>query len=462
MNLLERYIKRVSNEDAEPEVVEPTPEEVVVNEVVEEAELEVPAVAEDITEDQVEEAVSEADEAKEELDIIAEETSETAGAQAEVEEELASIEEFAAVLSHGIKTKTYSPQFAAVCQAKLAKLHDVFGEPCKISLEDFGGESLDQYYTASLESFMGFFKRVADINERINDFLPNLIRTGKMVKGYTSRAQAVHAIVDGLSGKFNELAGDVKYSGTVQKTLTGGGDNFMGALNNDLKLTSAAVTKGLVANEKLLGSVLSVLNKAITEGGKGKTGAIVAEAGKIQPATAAYPEAAFSTGFLGGKKLAKSELTAGEGADIRTALKVLAGGAIPSVVKGSSDKMDVSLSKADIGNVIKLAKVFAELGLKAAQTTGEKALEQQKNLRATKDRVYGKPLVIGTRFAGGANATTWSEGKDLDALASAFPKILNAHVEVYRFLTDHAISVAENLAALAERAIKKAAPAAAE
>lgn len=451
MSKLAQYISRVSKEDAELEEAALTPEEVTAAEVVEEAELEVP-VAEEVTEEQVEEAVEVAEVAKEELDEITEETAETEAAAADVEEELTSIEEFAAVLQHGIKTQTYSPQFAAICQAKLVKLHKTFGEEPSVSLEDFSGESLNQYYVASLESFGGFLKRVGDVSARIGSYLPDLLASGKLVVGYTNRAKGVHAIVDSLSAKLADLPADAKFVGSVNKVLVvDGANDFFSGINADLRLTSASVTKGLPANEKLLSSLVSILAKAVTEGGVGKTGAIIAEVGKIQSASKAYPEAAFTTGFAGGSKLGKAE-DAAEDADTRGKLAFLVGGAVPSVIKGKTEKLEgVELNKAAIGKVIALAKVYAELGIKAAQSSGVKALEQNKQLKGVATRSFS------AQSNGGAQTTSWSEGKDLDILTTSLPKIVGKHVALYRFIAEHAVLVAEGLSELVERALEKAA-----
>lgn len=461
--ILQQYIERVSQEEHEEELNARTPEEVAADEVVVEAELDVPAPVEEVTEEQVEAAELEAEEAVEEQAAIDVEIDEADAVAEEAEEEQVSIEEFCQVLEHGIRTKTYSPQFAAIAQSKLNKLSGIFGEQSQVSLENYGGDTLGDYYQVSLESFRGFLKRVEDLRGRVGKFLPELLRSSKMVKGYQSRAAAANTKADALIKQAGELDQKAVYKGGAPKGLSGGGDNVLTAASNDLRLTSASVTKGLAANTKLVASVLSILNKAVTEGGDGKTGPIVAEAAKLQPTHGAYPQEAFSNGFLGGLKLGNATEVAGEGADTRTALKVLSKGAVPSVEKTKVEKIgDVELSKADIGKLLSMAKVFAQLGAKSAEQSGASALDQVNNLKATLGRAYGHMSPF--HYAkGGANATTWSEGKDLDALATAFPKILNSHVAVYRAITDHALSVAEDLIDLAERAVKKAkAPEAAE
>lgn len=463
---LQQYLEsQVSKEDFEgidetAAPVEPTDEELVAEpvaeDVVEEAELEIPAVPdEEIEAEEVEEADEEIEDAVEEDAELDEDIEEAEAVQDDVQEEVESIEHFIVTLEHGIKRKSFSPQFAAIVSSKLTSLEKTFGDKAAAvpSLESYGNDSLEGYYEASLESFRGFVKRLVDVGERVTDWLADLASNGQLVNGYKKRAAALNKQIDAQLQAIS--GGSVVVSESpvkVPKALAGADGDLLGAINADLRLTTAVATKGLKANQQLLTSGLNVLNEAVAEGGKGKTGAIVAKAAQLAPAVAAYPEEAFSKGFLGGKVLTKKEGAGGE--DTRSKLKALQGGGIPEV-KGQKAQRpaEATLSKQQVAQVLKLAKVFVGVAEKATDNNGAQALQSFHNTRRSVDRAYGGVGHMGGNM--GANPTTWSEGKDLDALAVALPKLVHRHIQVYRFTADHALNMAKALVELADKATNK-------
>jgi len=415
-----------------------------------EAEVEIPETDESVTEEVVEVAQDEATDAEEVADADVEALDMAADAGDEAEEAAASVEHFITVLQHGLNTKTYSPQFAATCHFEMAKMSKVLGlEKGTPSLESYDKQTLEGYYTASLESFRGFLKRLTDVTTRINDFIPDLIGKGQLVNGFKKRAAAINSEADSLGAALGS-AGNGSATVKVGKDLATGGDNLVNGITADLRLTTAVATKGLGANQAFIKAVADVLVEATNEGGVGKTGQIVAKAAKITPAVNAYPAEAFTQLFAGGRKLVKAE--GGEGGDTRGTLKAFSKSAIPSVGSGSVEKVgEVTLTKADLGKLVGLAKAYAALANKAADSTGVAALGELKTVRNKTDRANGANSLITGRNAG-AEATSWSEGKDLDALATNLPKYLQNHIAVYRFVNGHALSVAQSLLALVKQA----------
>lgn len=453
MSKLAMYLERVSQEDAELEQeveIEQTPEEIAVQEVIVENELEVPEVPEEpITEEQIEEAELETEEAVDEEAVIASEIDEIEDATEEVEELQESMEHFVQVLQHGIKTKTYSPQFAATVAFQLDKMKSILGDDIGTpSLENYGGENLEEFYTVSVESFKGFMKRVDDATGRMFQAIPELLANHQLVNGYKKRVNALNTKADALDAAVKEMDGTATYEGKAPKALRGSGSNLVSAVSNEIKLLAQASGKGLDANAKLLDDILSILNKATTEGGVNKTGAIVAEAAKLKPVYDVYPEAAFSEGFLGGLKLVKDDKEIKE-ADVRGTLKILGKGAIPGIDKVKKEVSEVKLTKADTVKLLAMVKVLAQLADKAANNTGSEAIQRHKNTFGAKQRATASSLV------GGANITSWSEGKDLDSLATAAPKIMYKHIRVYRELVGQILKVAEASLQVVKSATKK-------
>lgn len=431
----------------------------VAEDVVEEAELEIPAIPEEeIAEEEVMEAEEVVDEAVEEDAELDEEVDGAEVVTDEIVEDVESVEHFITVLQHGIKTKTYSPQFAATAARELGRLGEKFGAkaPGIPSLESYGHDSLEGYYEASLESFGGFIKRLDNAFGNIIMYIPDLVKSGRMVTGFKKRAAALNTSIDAALQAAGALDNKAVATGvSAGKSLGVQGAGLLEGIDYDLRLTSAVVTKGLAANAALVGGAVKILDEANTQGGKGKTGGIVAKAAQLPAATDAFPAEAYTKGFAGGTVFKRAEVG---GEDTRGKLKSLAKGGIPEVGKGKAAKPEAAdLNKAAIVKLLKTAKVFAQLGVAAADKTGVEALEQAKQaqggqMRSQVSSVYG-----------GAERTTWGEGKDLDALATALPKLVSRHVKVYRFTADHALRMAADLQSLAQVAIKRAkAPAAAE
>lgn len=463
MSKLAKYLERVALEEAsdQPELPpvteevvedEPTQADVAVQEVVAEAELEIPETPEEpVTEEEVEVATEEAEEAVEEQEAEFENIEEAELIADEAAEESASLEQFTQVLKHGLKTKTYSPQFAAVVAHKMAHLDDVFGgrQPTP-SLEDFSGQDLEQYYTASLESFAGFAKRLNSVFARAISAIPDSIANGKLKNGYIKQAAALNTKIDAAVQALNGIDSQAVADGvSVTKGLAVSGKDLFAGLEYDLRLTTTAATKGMDANEKLVNGAVDTLLEANAKGGVGKTGQIVAKAASLPAAADAYPSEAYETGFAGGSKLTKQALS--EDGDVRSKIKALANGGVPSVVSGKAEAPDaVTLKKADIARLLKMAKVYAQLGNKVADSVGGELLNKMKTVDIARTQSIQAEVV------GGSRNTTWSEGKDLDTLATALPKMVNNHIKVYRFVADHALTMAEELLRLAEKAAKKA------
>lgn len=457
MSKLAQYISRVSKEDAELEQEQLPATEVEQNEIIAEQELEVPEVQEPVSEEEMEAAEEAAEEADAELVEVAEAVQEGAEIETQVQEEVSSIEEFTQILSHGIKTGTYSPQFAAVCQGKLARLSDTFGEDNKVSLEDFSGENLSEYYKVSLETFSGFLKRLSDVVDNAANKLADKLNTTMAKEGYEKKGRALLLRADAI------LAGTAKEGGFTAKGKSVAGDFHIGgafdgdvvaALNKDMRFLSGAGAQLVKNCDVYVNGVMNIIERAVKDGGVGKTGSIVAEAIKLKKPVDELPEEAFSGAMCGGLKFVRVASKAKGEDDVRGGLKDVGRIAIPGIggdrFKGEAD--DVVIDKATADKLAKAVKVYVALASKIVEKSGMKALE-----------TFYRRIDVTNRAIKGANVTSWTENKDLNILAEKLLEMGHQQFTVYYTLLDTAFDNAAEALALAEKAVvKAAAPAAAE
>jgi len=424
-----------------------------VQSALDEAEVEVPDVQDEVTEDAVIEAEDDIEEADEEIEEEIEELEEAEEIAEEIEEEQASVEHFMTVLQHGIKTKTFSPQFVATAQHKLDKLNETFGGEVGVpSLESYNGDSLEDYYTASLESFQGFMRRLGDAAERLERKVFGKLVNAGVIERFKKKGAAVNTRADDLVAKLNAL-GNAEEGFTVgkapKKLLVVGSDNIVASLKADLKLSTAMTTSVLKASEGFIQGVFKVLGETASAGGEGKTGPIIAKALNLKKPYESFPSEAFSSGFVGGMVFEKIEVTGDS--DIAK-IKSLVNNAYP---EDDSNKVSapegMTLSKADLSVLLKLAKSYGALAIKTAENSGSKSIEQW-------DLGYDKK----SQAISGAANTSWEEGKSLDALASGVFGLVVNHHHLYLTMVHHVADVGDDICNLVERLIKSYKPAKAE
>lgn len=207
-----------------------------------EVEVEVPEV-EHVTDEDVQDAIAE-EVSTEELAASQRELVDSfESLRDEVDEHLASLENYAEVLSYGIEKEQYSPQFAGIVATSLERYQALFGEDVEIpALENHGHDDLGEYYTASLESVTGFMSRLSNTVTGLRN---------RMVEGIASKTEAAsrEAFVKSITKQADELYDTVSKmeGGKVKVNLKGmsarlsmGGkapDSLAQAFTTDLKAT---------------------------------------------------------------------------------------------------------------------------------------------------------------------------------------------------------------------------------
>lgn len=451
---MKNLMQYLSNEEFNEEYAEDA--EPAAPEVVEEMELDVPAPVEEVSEEEMEEAEDAIAEDAEITENAEEEAADIEGARDDAEVEVESLEHFTTILRHGLKTKSYSPQFAATAQMKVDELNQVFGiKNSKVSLESFGRDDLEEYYKVSLEALEGLGKRLADLIKNLNDKLIAKVNNKMVIDSKVKAAKAIHTMADEAIASEAKLASPVTVQiKSVEKRLATGeefGGDIIAALAADQKNVSAIVGSGMSAVTKYVDSVLNIIEDAGTKGGVGKTGDIVAKALALPLPADKFPQTAFSQGLIGGVRLERDSKQGKEG-DTRSQIKALAQNAIP-VIKGAkfrlSKKTEIQLDQKQVDRLLKTAKVYASMAEKLATEQGPKALE-----------VFKKRLdVLGRHMSG--NSTSWKEGGDLGVLVYQVHPLAYRQFDLYFELASHCIDVGQTLVKLAKMA-QSAKPKAAE
>lgn len=452
---------RVSNEEFEEGQAELSPVEQEQATIVEEEQLDIPAPAEDVTEEQIIEATDDAEMAADEEEELPEAVEEVAEVEADVGDEVTSIEEFCQVLRHGLKTKTFSPQLAAVAQQRIERLSGLFDEEKPaVSLENYGGDSLEDYYKVSLETFSGFTKRLHDVLFNATKSLADKLNTKWGHESFIKKAKELNMRADAvLSGSAKAEPFVAKGKSVAHDFQIGGqfGGDPLASITHDLRFLSSVGGK-LVRNiDVYLGKVMDVVEDAVKNGGVGKTGDIVAKVLDLKRPVDELPEEAFTGAMAGGLVLTKVENKAKEG-DRRAAYKDITRGAIPGIsgVKFKGEAADVTVDKAAADKLAKAAKTLVAMSMKVLEANGMKSLQ-----------TFYRRIETQQRAVKSANATSWSENKDLNTIAGKLLEMGWQQFNVYYTLLHTALDNAQEAISLAEKAVGKAeapaaAPAAAE
>lgn len=415
----------------------------------EEGELDIPDIDTETTEEEVEEATAEADEIEAEADAEEAEGDVADKTIEELQKEAEALEEFRQILEHSITTENYSPQLVAYINAKIDPLRNtingLFGsDPIKaVSLESFDVKDLDLAYTASLESVRGMISRVSTITHALTQKVEQWWSKGLVTK-VTKRTSAVNKELDLQLVRLKDsgwTTGEIKGIGAYLSHAEG---NLVKAVSDDLKLITDVSGKGFKASETLQGYLVKALNDII----QAATGA---EATKVSNAVAdfkntksAFPDAAFSKGFLGGYKLELKDAVKGDA--LKDRILSVGRTAIPVVIKdGKGGSTSANLTKGDIANLLKLAKAYVAIAEKLAKTTGERAAENVGKIRLTRERAL--PVVVEGRIRSNDEVA-------VDAVATSLTFVTQAHNDLYKFVTKHCIDTAEALNGIAKKAIK--------
>lgn len=399
-----------------------------------EGEVDIPDVDTEVTDDDV--AVAEVAAADEEVRADKDEQL-AADAQKTVEElqeEAKGLEAFIQRLEEGISNESYNAATIVQGYPMLDKHKLMWGEGDTPSLEDYGPKDLDLLYVASLESARGFLSRTLQLSTRLRDQLLKWWER-PMVTKIVKRADAIQKSADkalmGLKDSpFN--GGEVK---GISGYLSTNKDGLVRAVADDLKYTTAIATRGLSGNESLVHSIVKALDDITTA----KTPAVIKQAltasKNIKSSKSNYPQEAFTKGALMGNW--KLEMKDGS----------IGTSGIPVAVKETSGdrKTSFNLTKADLGNFIVMAKTYAAIAKKAAETIGDTAVEEYPSFQHARARAL--PMKDIGRIQG-----DWGDEKEIDALAEDMLKVSKAHHDAYKFIVKHALDMAEALVAVVNKA----------
>lgn len=404
----------------------------------EEGEIDIPDVDMDTTDDDVAEAFNEAEDAEVEADRDEEEAIDASKTIEELQKEAEALEGFITQLDEAISNEKYDARRIAVMQVELHERVKMWGDeaPHVPALEDYGHADLDLLYKASVESFRGFMSRTVQLSTRLRDQLQRWWNS-PMVTKVVKRADAVNksidkALVDLKNSEFS--SGDV--SG-ISGYLSTDKDSLTRAVADDLKYTTGVATKGLKANEKLVGDIVRMVDDIIGARKPADIKKVLSQVGNLKSVKAAYPGEVFNDGKLfGGWKLEFKDGPIGDSG-------------IPVAVKNKSGdrKTSFKLTKADVSNLLLMAKTYAAVAKKAAETTGDKAVEEIPAIQHQKVRAH--PIHDTGRVQG-----EWGDEKKLDELTDAMLTLSKAHHDVYKFIVKHCLDVAEALVSVASKASK--------
>ncbi len=411
-----------------------------------EGELDIEDVDTDVTEDDVAEAVKEADEAEEEADADEEEAIDASRTIEDLQKEKESVEGFMEILKYGLSQESYSVQTLILSQVKLDELKKAFGDyaPSVPSMEQYGKEDLDKYYAASLESFRGFLSRITGLKRALNE---KLIKwwEGPLVTKVKKRSQALNKDVDlaltklGKSNIGRETVKGISSDMATKET------NLVQAVAKDLRVTSEIAVKGVKDSERALQEVVGVINKAVTEGGYDKTGPLVKTALNIKPAK--YPEN-MANALMGGWAIEYEKGPRGGDSKIEALAYTLV--PVFKKIKVEDRQVSFDVTKADLANMLKMAKAYVALADKLADSVGSKAIDDIINLDVTRNRALSTGS---SEFDTTSRASGWDEQAELDDLASAMLKVSYAHVDAYKFVTQHALDVADGIVSVVRKAL---------
>jgi hypothetical protein len=414
MSKLQSYLLRVSNEDAEAEQAALEPEIVEQAEIEQEQELEVPEPDAEITPEIVEDAEFESEQATEELEELPAAIEEGTEVEDMVSDEITSIEEFVQVMRHGVRTKAFSPQTAALAQQRLTRLAGLFGDEGtgKASLENFNGDSLGEFYNVSIEAFEGFAKRLSDTLSGAAYKLAEKLKLKWNVETYAKYAAEMNAKADAIlaaEGKPEPVTlkgKHVAWDFQIGKEFDG---NILGQLTKDMRFMSGEGSALIKGTDAYLKGIIAILEEGVKEGGKGKTGDITAKVLQLKRPVDILSAGAFNGAMCGGLKFAKIESKGKEG-DNRSNYKDIVRSALPRVDGDGwkGEAADIQLDKAGADKIAKLCKTYTALALKIANGSALKSVEEY----------YQNIGNVQKRVRGGANSTSWGENKDLNIVAA--------------------------------------------
>lgn len=429
--------------DAEAGEIEQTDEEADFDE----GELDIPDVDDETTETEVEEATEEADEVEAEAEADDEQAEVADKTIEELQKEQESLEEFRVMLEFGLSNESYDAGLLAYINAKSndtrEKLNRVGCNIQAVSLESFDGRDLDLAYQASLESIRGMISRMSGFTHQLTQKLEHWWSKG-MVDKVKKRTTAVNKLIDLSLVQLKDSDFSSKEINSLGAYLSHAEGNLVKAVADDLKMVTEVSTQGLKASEKLQTELVKAINDITGARTPEEATDVARSVAELKDIKSDFPARAFTTGFLGGRKF---ELKDGmKGSDLKDRILNMARRAVPVVVKeGKGEKTSQALTKGDVANLLKSAKAYVALADKLADTVGDRAVSNVGKIRLTRERAL--PITVEGRIRGG-------DEKAIDAAASAMELVAKAHNDLYKFITEHCVEVAEAICSVAKKATK--------
>lgn len=429
--------------DAEAGELEVTDEEADLDE----GELDVPDVDTETTEEEVEEAEEEADIVEAEADAEEDQADVADKTIEELQKEKESLEKFSVMLRWGIAHESYNAGQLAYMVAETANMRSALKElgvkVKEVSLESYDAKDLDLAYVAALESFQSMAARITAISKQLNQKVERWWAKG-MVEKVKARTSALNKQVDVCLVNLNDGESTTKDVKGVGAYLSHADGNLVKAVADDLKAIGDIGGKGFSATESLQASLVKALNDII--GAKSSEAAVtVAErVAKLKDTKSAFPNRAFTPGLLGGYKLELKDAVGEE--TLKDRVLNVGRRAVPVVVRsGKATSKTYKLSKGDVTNLLKMAKVYTALADRLADTTGDRAVDNIAKIR----NVQSEAKTVGAegKVNGGDEAA-------IDAAAHALEITAKAHNDLYKFVTKHCIDVADALCGVAKKFAK--------
>ncbi|ABY62989.1 virion structural protein [Pseudomonas phage 201phi2-1] len=410
----------------------------------EEGELDIPDVDTETTEEEVEDAAITADEVEAEADAdddkgdIGEKTIE------ELQRETESLEEFRVMLEWGIANESYDPSLLAYKSVQASRVRDLLnGLGCKlpaVSLESYTAKDMDLAYQASLESVRGMLSRISGISHQLTQKVERWYAKG-MVDKVKTRTTALNKQIDLCLVQLKEADVSTHEVNAIGAYLAHADGNLVKAVSDDLKIISDVSVKGFKATEELQTNLVKALNDITGAATPAEATSVADKVSRFKDTKSAFPNKAFSSGFLGGFKFELKEATGGD--TLKDKILNMGRRAVPVIVReGKGTNTSQKLSKGDVANLLTMAKAYTALANKLADTTGDRAVDNISKIRLTRERAL--PIAVEGRVRGGDEAA-------IDAAASALEIVAKAHNDMYKFVTKHCIDVADALCGVAKK-----------
>lgn len=400
-----------------------------------EGEVDIPDVDPETTEDEVAEAAVVADDEDVKADYDEQLAIDASKTVEELQEEAKGLEAYIGLLETGIANESYTAATIVHGYPLLDKHQKLWQVNTNPSLEDYGPKDLDLLYVASLESARGFLSRVYTLTARLKTQLQKWWER-PMVTKIVKRSDALQkaadkALVDVKASSFT--GGEVKgISGYLSTDKVG----LVRAVAEDLKYTTAIATKGLTGNEKLVHTLVKAIDDIVSAKTPEGIKSVLKAAKGIKSSKSSYPQEPFNKGALMGNW----KLTTKEGS--------IGVSGIPVAVKETSGdrRTSFTLNKSDLASLLVMAKTYASIANKTAETVGNKAVDEYPSIDQARTRAL--PLLGTGRIFGDLN----DEG-EIDDLASDMVEASKAHHDAYKFIVKHALDMSEALIAVVNKAI---------